>query len=203
MGVDIKQINSFWEWFSQNCNHFGNNFENESLLNELDEKILSLGNFSWEVGPGQIKSNQLVISPNGELNMLPYAKEIIEYRKSNECLDWEFYYAKPPKKWEYKLLYSYKECELVIDISKWEYVLLQYEDGLLEIILKVPTDLDLEYDDQLAIADISLDSILGEEIRMIYIERIEIVHSFSNELESKASNIKTLNSVVNKLTAKK
>src|ERR1700743_1410523 len=135
--VDTRKIAEFWNWFSKNCDNFGTEFNNTELLSELDRWITRLGNFSWEVGPGKIKEYALVISPGGDLKLLKKSKRIVGEAKG--CDAWEFYYAKQPKKW--KLVFDFETRDHVvieIDGSQWEYVLLRYEDGMFEIIIKAP-----------------------------------------------------------------
>jgi hypothetical protein len=42
---------TFWHWFSQYYEEFGQNFDHETALIELDNKIMDLGDFAWEIGP--------------------------------------------------------------------------------------------------------------------------------------------------------
>jgi len=189
--LDIKKIKQFWQWFSENCEKFGPEFENSALLNELDDRITSLGDFTWEVGPGKTKSNALVISPNGDIEQLGKTKEII--RNAKECEEWEYFFAKPPKEWD--LIFEFETASgdlMQIDASGWDYVLLKYEDGMFEIIVKAYSLRQLDEEDRQVIAEIVLDGVLGEEVRIQKICAIEVVNEFSPQYQNKSSNIKNV-----------
>jgi hypothetical protein len=189
--ISKSEIKKFWNWFSLNCQDFGKDFSNAELISELDKKVVHLGGFSWEIGPGIKKENALVISPNGDSDLLPVTKEIIA--NAMQCEDWEYYYAKPPKQWSFIFDFtSVDGQELQINASEWEYVLLKYEDGALSIIIKNTQLSRLDEIDQLTAAEIVLDGALGEETRIEKIVDIEIVNEFDKSYANKASNIKNL-----------
>lgn len=189
--ADKRKIAEFWDWFSKNCGSFGIDFNNTELLKELDRWITSLGNFSWEIGPGTDKENALVISPGGDLALLNETKRIVgEAIKSDS---WEFYYAKQPKQWELKFDFETRDNAIVeVDGSRWEYVLLRYDDGMFEIIIKAPLLNQLDQSDKNAAAEILLDGIIGEEQRMRFICGIDVVEEFEKPYREKAGNIKNL-----------
>jgi hypothetical protein len=58
----------FWRWFSSHHNEFVENFDRDKTLAELDNRIMGLGDFAWEIGPATKDNNQLVISPRGNLD---------------------------------------------------------------------------------------------------------------------------------------
>lgn len=189
--VNPKIIGQFWEWFSNHCHDFGDNFDNTILLGQLDEWINRLGNFSWEIGPGKKKENSLVISPNGDSGLLRETKKIIA--SAQDCIGWEYYYAKPPKDWE--LIFDFQtadETTLEVNASEWQYCLLKYEDGMFEIIIKAADLNGLRDTDKLTAAEIALDGILGEEFRMQTICEIDVVEEFEKPYQNKANNIKSL-----------
>ena len=189
--LDIFKVKQFWEWFLENCQNFGVDFDNTELLEELDEWIRRLGDFSWEVGPVNAKGNALVISPNGDADLLDVTKEIIKNAK--ECVGWEYYYAKPVKEWGLIFDFETNEGDLVeVDASKWEYVLLEYEDGLFEIIIKASDLRQLDESDGQVAAEVLLDGVLGEEMRIQTICAIDVVEEFDKEYREKAGNIKNL-----------
>jgi hypothetical protein len=189
--LNILEIKNFWDWFYKNCQNFGNNFDNTVLLDELDDWIRRLGDFSWEVGPGKVKENALVISPNGDLELLQETKEIVG--NARDCIGWEYYYAKPSKEWN--LVFDFEtEDENVVEInaSNWQYRLLKYEDGMFAIIIKVPNLSRLSNTDKLTTAEIVLDGILGEELRLQTICEIDVEEEFKKPYQSKASDINNL-----------
>lgn len=67
------------------------------VLDELDAHVEALGELSWELGPGLAEPNALVITPDGNPELLPVARRTISFAP---CLSgWEFYPARPPKQW--------------------------------------------------------------------------------------------------------
>lgn len=196
--TDNLKISEFWEWFSGNCEHFGKDFDNEELLNELDIRIGGLGDFAWEMGPGKLKENALVISPGGDADLLEGTRRIVKC--AGEQDDWEFYYAKPPKEWELRFNFNSADNKIVeIDGSQWEYVLLRYEDGMFEIIIRTPALNGLGESDKRTAAEILLDGILGEEERIQTISSIDVVEEFEWSYKGKTSNIKNLPDHLNTL----
>jgi len=189
--MDITKIKQFWAWFNQNCNSFGTDFDNTELLTKLDEWINALGDYSWEIGPGKMKENALVISPNGDLELLEETKEII--KNAIDCPGWEYYYAKPPKEWNMVFDFETSDDKQVeIDASKWEYYLLKYDDGMFEIVIKAPNLVGFDDMDQLIAAEITLDGVIGEELRIQTICEIEVVTAFEKAYKEKTASIKNL-----------
>jgi hypothetical protein len=191
--MDTLKVRQFWEWFSENCQNFGADFDNVELLERLDNWVAQLGDFSWEVGPGKAKDNAFVISPNGDEDLLQDTKLIISNAKV--CEGWEYYYAKPPKEKEWNLTFSLETSEgeeVEVDASQWEYTLLEYEDGMFEIIVKASDLRQLDETNKQVAAEILLDGVLGEEVRMQTICEIDVVDEFEEPYRAKAGNIKNL-----------
>lgn len=131
------KIKDFWRWFSGAASALASDIENSSLLKDLDKRIVDLDPMlSWEIGPGSSEPWQLVISPNLDLDLLQKARKIVS---SAPVLDsWEFYSARRPKNWDYKLLMERSEGgdPIQLDASGWGFVLLQYPDGAREVLLR-------------------------------------------------------------------
>jgi len=197
--IDILKINKFWSWFLSNCNDFGENFDNERLLDALDNQILSLGDFAWEIGPGMNKLNQLVISPGGDLNLLPSTKKIISY--AINLPNWEFFYLKPPKHWN--LIFEFEDENGIligIDAREWKYLLLKYDDGMFEIVLQTNDLLKFNEDDRHIASKILLDGILGEEARMMFMNKVSVVGEFEERYKINSSDLIHLYEQFNDLT---
>jgi len=189
--ININDVGKFWNWFEENCQKFGDKFENTALLGELDLWINKLGNFTWEVGPGKICNNALVISPNGDRELLQDTKKIIN--SASSCIDWEFYYAKPPKKWDLKFDFIINNGQTVhIDASHWKYCLMEYDDGMFAVIIKMQKLENLDDAEKLSVAEIVLDGILGEEKRIMLIATVDVVNEFEEALVGKENDISEL-----------
>ncbi|CAM1352208.1 hypothetical protein [Tenacibaculum ascidiaceicola] len=183
----MNKINNFWNWFSTNEENLSPEKITNELISELDNKILSLGDFSWEIREGKNKSNLLVISPGGDVDLLKNSLEII--KESPDSSNWEFLHYKPAKDWDFKLsLYNNKGDEEIIDVKDWEYVLLRFEDSTYDIIFKTNSSKTAKRDDINLIGDIVLESILGEELSLNLIKNIDFVNEFDKKyIEQKTS----------------
>jgi hypothetical protein len=131
------RIEAFWGWFRRVAGPLAADIESCSLLEELDARISELDSMlSWEVGPGSHEPYQFVISPNLDRRLLQKTREIISRAPVIE--GWEFYFARRPKRWDYKLIIerSDRRGSIELDASGWYFVLLQYPDGAREVLLQ-------------------------------------------------------------------
>ena len=168
-----KKINLFWEWFASIANLLAPNFENETLLEEIDYKVSSLGNFSWEIGPGKVKDNSFTLSPNGNVELLKEAKYILSLSPIID--NWELHFAKQRKEWDFIFHLKQNNIEKPFDAKKWKYVLFEFDDKTFDIIIESPDLMVLNEDDRYYAVQIALDGALGEEDRINKIKNIEIV----------------------------
>ncbi|HEX2846093.1 MAG TPA: hypothetical protein VHN59_06065 [Chitinophagaceae bacterium] len=174
--MEIK-YQQFWDWFVQNRTLFAGTEITDQSIELIDQRINILGEFAWEIGPGQLKTTSLTISPGGDRDLLPTTKEIISYAPT--LPDWEFHYAKPVKEWENYFNVMVNDQKIGINISKWEYTLSRYDTNIYDIRIKlvdVPVTILAEKDQALyGIVEMVLESIIGEEKRLERINEIEIV----------------------------
>ncbi|TCN50005.1 hypothetical protein D0809_24075 [Flavobacterium circumlabens] len=185
---DQKEINEFWNWFIINKNELVPKKITESFISQLDSKILSMGKFSWEIREGLIKNYMLIISPGGDVELLPATQKIIEFSPKIE--DWEFYHYKPAKKWNFQLtLYEEDNVRKILDVKDWEYVLYKFSDGTFDIIFKAINLNESSEDEKLLVGDIVLESFLGEELSLKFIKNIEFVKDFDGADEQKKGSI--------------
>lgn len=169
-------IENFWNWFHGIAHSLSEDRENHKLVQELDRRVLQLHpRLSWEIGPGAVEPWQFVISPNLDRTLRTTAQEIISQAPVIE--GWEFYPARRPKRWDYKLLMNRSDgrSPVQLDTSGWEFVLLEYPDGSLEILLQGNNVASLEEDNRSLAAAIVLESILGEEVLMNKISEFELM----------------------------
>jgi len=188
MAQEDRKIVSFWNWFEDNKENLKPDEINRELINILNDKILDFGDLSWEIREGTQKENMFIISPGGNFKLLSKSRQIISM--SPVLLDWEFYHYKPAKNWDYKLS-IYEDSEIkIIDVSLWEYVLYKFKDNTFDIILKAKNIKSLSDDEKYTLADIVLESILGEEESLTLIKNIEFVKDFNIGDNSKKSSIR-------------
>ena len=201
--IPRDKLAEFWNWFVSVANDFGEKFENERLLRELDQKVGELGDFGWEVGPGvsNPKNNALVLTPCGHKDLLVVTKFVVE--NAPNCPGWEFFYSKPPKKWKRRFIMHDEEgSEIEIDASNWRYVMLKYPDGMFDMIIKAPELWQYSENSRQTAAAILIDGEIGEEKRLNWIETIEVVKEFEDNLRQKNNSINVLARHFNSLIEK-
>ncbi len=192
-----KQINDFWSWFSSSAEALETNVEDAALLAQLNARVRNLDpQLSWEIGPGLSKPWQLVISPNLDRDLRKLATDVISH--APDLPNWEFHSARQPKEWDYQLeLESGKGNELVhLDASNWTFVLLQYPDGVHELLLRGDGVLALTDDARWQAAAITLESILGEDYVMDKIDEFELVQQFEPRFAKQERPIQQLREAI-------
>lgn len=187
------KIANFWKWFESVCDEFGDKFENTTLIDELDWRISDLGDFGWELGPGQELENMLVISPNGDIGKLPDCEFINSL--SPVIGNWEFHATKP-KKGKGLTFYYRKDKEYKVDASDWEYYLLKVDENYFDIVIVAKNILEFSESDRISIGEILLDNILGEQLR---IKSFQYVHVHSNIDSGYAGSLSSIKDLENHL----
>ncbi|MBS4064317.1 MAG: hypothetical protein KGZ74_07135 [Chitinophagaceae bacterium] len=76
------------------------------------------------------------------------------------------------------------------------YVLLKFDDGTYDILIKADNIVTYPHEYQVLITQTVLDGIVGEETRIRLISNIEIVESFDNEYKAHARSISQLSLVL-------
>ncbi|MBB6372769.1 hypothetical protein [Chryseobacterium shigense] len=191
MDQNINNISEFWNWFEFHNLELSSDKITNGLIDELNDKILSLADLNWEIREGIEKPNMLIISAGGDNELLPVSKEII--KTAPKLKDWEYCYYKPPKKWDYSLsLKNHIGFDREINVDNWEYVLLRLDDGSFGIVIKADNIDTFKDDEKYTIADIVLENILGDDLSYSLIKNVEIINDFdTNQIKNK-NNIKYL-----------
>jgi hypothetical protein len=191
--MNIK-YGQFWNWFFQNKALFEETKITDQSIELIDQKIRELGDFAWEIGPGDIKLLSLTISPGGDRALLSTTRKIISHAPILD--DWEFHYAKPVKNWDNYFEVVVNGKEVGIDISRWEYILFRYKDSIYDIQIKpdsIPEVIRAEKEEVLyGIVEMVLESIIGEERRLEIINDLEVVSRFELDFENDGSSIVNL-----------
>jgi hypothetical protein len=192
-----EKIERFWGWFSSIAASLEVDPENHSLLDELDARMSELDPLmSWEIGPGAHEAWQLVISPNLDRNLRTQTQEIISHAPVIQ--GWEFHSTRRPKDWDYKLLMERPNGQdpIYLDASEWEFVLLRYPGGDLEILLQGKNLPYLTDDERWQAAAITLESILGEDVVLDQLDEFELVGRVESRFTDKLKPIQRLREVV-------
>jgi hypothetical protein len=193
------QARTFWQWFSSVAPKLAVNLENDEILRELDTKAASLGGLSWEVGPGLVKPNALVLSPGGSMKLLDLTREIVGI--APELPDWEYHYAKPPKKWRLQyVVHDAEDKPVPIDASEWEYVLLKLPDGTFDVVVRAPNLQDMHEDVRQMAAEVAVEGMVGELSRLRHIAGIEVVIEWKEKYRGKATPLRHLGDHLQSLT---
>jgi len=188
-----RTISEFWNWFRDIAGALASNVEDSTLLKELDRRVRELDpKFSWEIGPGLSKSWQLVISPNLNRDLREKARAIVA--RAPALPAWEFHAARQPKKWQYKV--ELGSDKMPIDASAWTFVLLQYPDGIHEILLKGKCLPPLSETERWQAAAITLESILGEDMVLDRVDEFELVDQLEPRFAERERPIQQLRDAV-------
>jgi len=183
MATIENKIYNFWEWFRSNNGLLLPKVITNNLIDKLNEKILDIEDFAWEIREGLVKDNMLIISAGSNKDLFSIAKQTIRLAPNIDC--WEFYYYKPAVDWNYILsIKDERGFNSTLDVKKWEYVLLKFPDNTFDIIIYAPNILKYSNDDKHTIVDIVLEKILGEDLRYRAIINVEIVNRFEKIHES-------------------
>ncbi len=152
----------------------------EAAKEAMDNHILDFGLFSWEIGEGTARPHYFTISPNGDPKRLELSRRIMD--AAPNLRDWEFYYCKPPKNWDFKFeMYDRYLIKQQFDASAWEFALVEQPENQIEIIIKTDNLEPLDVDDELDAGDFAITQILGEELIIEYLEAFEMVTEFGPE----------------------
>ena len=180
MSSNEKKIATFWQWFVKNekaikeCIELDSSPNQAYIVDQMNELILDLGVFTWDIGLDNTDQWFLTISPNGNSDYLSISQEIM--LASPDHMLWTFHSSKPAQKWNRKFMIFTEDMEEAhIDASGWSYIALREEDNTLEIILEA-TNID-QLDDHTAeeAANQFLLKELGEEVKIQRVSTFTIV----------------------------
>ena len=178
--LENSKIDDFWEWFSAQEGHIRqvlnghSQQDKEALVQSLDDKILRLGMFTWELGHGTSRSFYLTISPNGSRELLALSQEIMDY--APHLPHWEFYPAKQPQEWDLSFkLFDEEYIEREVDASSWKFYLDGTDRDQVSIVLEAGNIAHLDHETRETAANLVVTSLLGEEQKILYVREIEII----------------------------
>ena len=192
-------ILSFWGWFDSVARRLDESgFEELSILEELDSWMKMLGGVAWELGPGEQASSALTITPDGDATRINSTLRIVALAPT--VPGWEFYPARRPRPGALHLQLESDDGTMVeVDATAWRYVLFQYEDKKLELVMEQPNLVGLSEDERYVAAVITVDGLLGEALRLLAVAVIEPSLALSSEERDQANPIQNLATHVRQL----
>lgn len=186
---------AFWKWFESVAGHFGPQFENETLVRELDTRINALGGFAWEIGPGRREASMLAISPGGDPDILAETRNIVAC--APKIPGWEFHAAKPPKQWQ-PIFDIQDESGLPfrVNATDWKAVFLTRPNMASTLIIEAPGLQGLSHEHQQWAAEIAVDGLIGEERRIEDIGSILVVQKFDPRIKHRSVPITEISTLL-------
>lgn len=196
MDVTDDNIVSFWQWFVKNENNIKECIENENsvqteyVVEQMNEQILSFGVLTWDVGLNDDDNWFLMLSPNGNFEMLKVSEKIMNH--APEHMNWLFYGSRPAKKWDRKFtVYDSYMDEQFIDASQWNYIVFE-EDGKLELIIEANNIPRLDPEVLETAGEKFVIQEIGEAKWMMLISSIDIVEMLESEDEPYKKSVANL-----------
>lgn len=197
MELNKDSIDCFWQWFVKNERTIKECIENKHsthrnlVIDQMNEHILSFGILTWDLGLNDDDNWFLMLSPNGNKDMLKISQRIME--EAPQHMDWLFYATKPPKDWNRQFsVYDNYHDEQLIDASDWHYLIFEDEEGKLAIVIEAKNSAYLDKE----LAEISAEKFLIHEIGelpwMQFIGSVEIVIAVEEDHEELKNHVSEL-----------
>jgi hypothetical protein len=183
----IDNVAIFWRWFSAHESMLAAKTIPSKLISELEERLFAVAHLDWEIGPGKTAASLFAISPKGDREKLNLTRRVIA--QAPKLNGWEFYPAKPARKWNLEFRLNAKDGPVDVDGKKWEFVAYRFDDGTYDLVLKPDRDQGLP-DDYLGwAATIIVDGELGEEKRIEAIGNIEVLKAWDKDAAKSARKL--------------
>lgn len=189
--LNDERVDAFWEWFVLNEERIVailNNEESrdkESLVQSLNDWVLQLGMFSWEMGRGQRRPYFFTISPNRDPELFALSQQIID--AAPELPQWELNDAKPAQQWDLRLnIYDNDLNEWRVNASSWKFILLSKPHNKVKVRILAKNIAKLDAEARASAAELYVSGVAGEALRIRHVAGIEITSSFGPEEEADA-----------------
>lgn len=157
--MNDRNARQFWTWFLD----VGRRLNDPAFVSELDRQLAVLGISDWEAGPLDAKGEKLFLafSPT-ERSEIPRLEAIVAQAPS--IAGWEILVGKPRKFWD--RVFKWSSSEIQIDASEWRCVVLQYSDGLCDIVILDPSLPQSLHDQKQSIVEFAIKSEIGEALAL-------------------------------------
>jgi hypothetical protein len=186
MELNDDTILGFWQWFVKNertikeCIENDNSVHREFVVEQLNERILSFGMLTWDIGLNEDENWFLALSPNGNKDILKISQSIMA--EAPEHMDWLFYSSKPAKNWNRQFsVYDDYLDEQLVDASNWHYLIFEDGDGKLALVLEAGNVMHLDQELAETAAEKFVIHEIGELHRIQFIGSVEIVAELESE----------------------
>lgn len=183
----MDAISAFWLWFEDNLGRLRAVLQNpahpdrEYVVNSLDQHILAIGMFTWDIEEGQSRPWSLVISPNSDPELLEISGDIVA--RAPELSDWEFHPARPRKAQPLKFQVYDEAMDLQwVDASNWRYVLIPAGDEQFSLVVETNGNTHLSEETLQKAAQHLVTCLVGEEITILHLPRMRVVRLLTEEL---------------------
>ena len=194
-------IEAFWKWFVEKEEWIREVIDGdehpdvEVLTHFLDNHLLGLGRFKWQIGPGDKGTHFLTLSPNGDEELLGLSKRIIF--EAPVLNHWVFLPAIPaqPDQMTF-VLYDEFGNEREIDTSNWIFVEEPIPGGKISLMLHPSNPGELDAETLRIAGEMSVSALLGEEKRIKKIGEIQILPTLDALQKSQAQNLVALPLVI-------
>ena len=202
MKEEDDKIEAFWRWFVQHNSFIQNSIQSESakdratVVEKMNNYILDLGLFTWDLGLNDENTWFLTISPNGDSELLEISQRIMEDAPTH--LDWEFHASKPAKNWN-RIFFVHNEQmdQIEIDANEWEFVATVAGDGKIMLLLEARNIQMLDIETAEQAANVFLVNEIGELAKISLLKEVKIVTKLEMNLENLKSPIELLKNKVN------
>jgi hypothetical protein len=191
------KIDAFWKWFAEQEDTIKDFFSDEAevdkdkLIEEMNNLVLDLGRFAWEIGPDREGAFYLILSPNRDPELLELSKRIMA--ASPDLPDWELHPAKPARTWDWKLrLYDDFFLEREVDASGWQFVLLDRPGNQVEILFEADNLAYFDTETQQMAGETAVTNLLGEEMRIRYVRKVGVSPELREEHQEQRRPIQLL-----------
>jgi hypothetical protein len=194
--MDIFEIDTFWHWFGERSETIRNLMvlgDSIAIAKILDSRVAELAvGCSWEVGPVDHSSVFFAISPNGDVDKLSVTKDII--RRAPIIPGWNFYPAKPPKKWDLRFVVSLENGRPIsIDANGFRYSLIAFaKNRFFDVKLHAPRLPEMDLEARNRVGRIVVEGILGEEFTLQNVDRVELIENSVITMNHKSGSISKL-----------
>ena len=186
MKLHEKQILKFWDWFAENeplikdCIENDIGTDKEFVNDQLNEFILNIGVFTWEIGMNDEGSWFLTISPNGNKNLLKLSRKIM--REAPKETEWIFHAGKPAKSWDRIIRINDNNLDQThIDASGWFFFASTTPAGLIALIIEAGNIQYLDDETAISAADYFVTNELSEEKRIELFAPVKIVSELEQQ----------------------